>query len=499
MAALLAIAAPAIGGTAGGDVLQAQIRKTYPSLVYVDRYRATFPREAQGVGVFWAPNAPPPDASRVGGLVRALVQLEDQHVALAGASAGGTETLGALFRTATDGSVVVWRVFDPAAEALKEGDRIDAIDGVPVRAWLRRTAELTFGGNRRGRYAEAATELGLAAAVVHRVAGLGPSVRLLVAPVGRPAHSISLHYLAVDRARAVALSRALDRTDLPRSFVAAGYRIGTVRIGAFAPQYDPAFVAASDAAARGGADDDRAMLAGYCAVVSSFAARFDAAAQTSDAVLVDLRGNLGGFGREARLMADAIDARKASRTFDVFATGRPGIVRLREQPVDSPCHHATQRRPILVLDDAATRSSGELMTTWLWSAGARVIGEHTVGAGGGFAFGSDGFALPGSSYRIRTSGNFTFFDASGLLRDGDWNEQRLVDIVSSAEFRPSLKHPFAIQSVGFRPDVTIATAAADLRDGGVGEVARALAAMERRGTSPVRPSRSAEAPARSRR
>jgi hypothetical protein len=39
-----------------------------------------------------------------------------------------------------------------------------------------------------------------------------------------------------------------------------------------------------------------------------------------------------------------------------------------------------------VLTDAGTRSAGEFMASWLWASGATVMGERTVGGGGGFEF-----------------------------------------------------------------------------------------------------------------
>ena len=90
-----------------GAVLRAQVRKAYPSLLYVDRYRALFPEEAQGATTFWSADAPAPASAQSDDLVRALAGLEDQHVALIGPKAGKTETLGALFRTSTDGSMIV--------------------------------------------------------------------------------------------------------------------------------------------------------------------------------------------------------------------------------------------------------------------------------------------------------------------------------------------------------------------------------------------------------
>ena len=59
-------------------------------------------------------------------------------------------------------------------------------------------------------------------------------------------------------------------------------------------------------------------------------------------------------------------------------------------------------------------------------------------------------------------------------------EQALVELASRDRFRPSRTHPFAIQAVGLRPDLPIRTGAADLQDGGVAAVRRAIAALRAR-------------------
>jgi len=473
-ALLLAMLAPTALAN-DGLVLKAQILKSYPSLLYVERFRHSFPDEAQGARPFWSLNEPAPNITRAEDLVRTLAELEDQHVALVGPRAGKPETLGVLFRTSTDGATIVWRVLDSSDRVVRTGDDVLAIDGVPTRRWLRRTAALTFGGNRRGRYAEAATELGLATPIVHRSAGLGDAVRLLIRSSGGAARTVTVPYRPMNAHRARALARAIDRSDLAAVIESDGYRIGTLRIGAFAPQYDPAFEAASNLASRKpGVTDDQAMLAGYCAVTASFIKRFEAIARRSDAVVVDLRGNLGGFDREARLEANAIAPASVARTFDLFATGKRGTVRLAEEQVDPSCGHVAFRRPIVVLVDAATRSAGELMATWLWTSGSAVVGERTVGAGGGFEFNADGFLLPKSGFRVRTSGNFTVFDPAVSLNEGDWPERDLIAKITASGFAPSRSRPFSIQAVGIRPDVTISTTSADLRDGGVAEVKLAI-------------------------
>ena len=473
----------AVHGAAPGDGLRLreQVRKGYPSLRYVDRYRRDFPREVQG-RAFWSPNAAPPAVSGALGLTRALAALEDQHVALVGAKAGKAETPGLLFRTARDGSVIVWRIFDPALAGggVAEGDQVLAIEGQDARAWLRQASALTFGGQRRGRYAEAATELGLATAVVHQVAGLRGQVALRLRDIHGHPKSAVLRYKPMDAALAKAMSASINRRDLPRRFEAEGLRIATLRLGAFAPQYDGAFVAASEAASRQpGADEDAAMLAGYRAVVGRFVSDADEAARDADVLVLDLRGNLGGFDREARMLADALGAKPSPPTFDLFTGAKAGTVRLAKEPVDPACCHVATRAPLVVLTDAGTRSAGEFLASWLWASGAAVIGERTVGAGGGFEFGGEpGAPLPGSGYAVRLSGNLTLFDPTGVLSEGDHSEAGLIGMVARDRFAPSRSRPFAIQSAGLRPDLELDTTLADLRDGGRASLAKALARLK---------------------
>src|SRR5262249_40961065 len=155
---------------------------SYPSLAYVERYRASFPDEVRGKQAFWTANAKLSDLSEPAVLAATIAQLEDQHVALIGPKAGKTETLGLLLRTATDGSAIVWRIFDVGVRdaGLKPGDRVVAIDGVAINEWLRRAAELTYGGNRRSRYAEAALELSMGTPLLHQLAHLGNKVTLRI-------------------------------------------------------------------------------------------------------------------------------------------------------------------------------------------------------------------------------------------------------------------------------------------------------------------------------
>ncbi|MFC5435101.1 S41 family peptidase [Rhodanobacter umsongensis] len=464
-----------------GTQLRMQVTRSYPSLRYVERYRHDFPDEVQG-HPFWSADHAAPSLSDASALTRALAALQDQHVALVGASAGKSETLGVLFRTASDGSVIVWRVFDAAAgnAQVGEGDRVLTIDGQDARAWMQRAATLTFGGQRRGRYAEAATELGLATPVVHRVAGLGSTVAMRLHGARGQTKAVTLSYKPMDAELARSMTAAINRADLPRHFMAAGLRIGTLRMGAFAPQYDDAFVAAADAASkRPGASDDAAMLAGYCAVARNVIRDADTAARDADVLVLDLRGNLGGFDREAWLLADALGTRPSLATYDLFAGTQAGTVRLAKEPTDPSCGHVTTRAPLVVLTDAGTRSAGEFMASWLWASGATVVGEPTVGAGGGFEFnGEPGTPLPGSGYAVRLSGNFSVFDPAGTLAEGEHAEGALVDMLAQDHFAPSRTRPFAIQSVGLRPDVALSTTLADLQDGGLSSLVKALAKMK---------------------
>ena len=467
-------------GTRDAQVLKQRLASDYPSLLYVDRYRAAFPQEVQGNTPIWSERSDYAIADPAA-LVSALAQLQDQHVALVGPKAGKTETLGALFRSSADGGLVAWRVFDPSAAAggLKQGDQVLAIDGLAAKPWLEHAARLTFGGNRRGRVAEAALDLGLATPIVHRTSGLGSQVKLLVRTGVERTRMLRLGYRPVDAALATAMAATIGEPDLPAQFEAGGLRVGTLRIGAFAPQYDPAFLAASEAAAAvPGASEDAAMLAGYCAVVANFVGRFDRIARDADVVVLDLRGNMGGFDREARLLADSLAGEKLPRTFDFSATSTRGTVELVEEKTDPSCARVTVARPVLVFVDAGTRSAGEFMTSWLWVAGFPVLGETTMGAGGGYEFdGPSSFALPESGFSVRASAVFSIFDPVGALAPGKHPEQALVEQITADNFRPSRTRPFAIQSVGFTPDLRLEPRTRDLQDGGLSELRAAIAAL----------------------
>ena len=134
-----------VTGMKDAQVLKDRLSRDYPSLLYVDRYRAAYPKESQGSGPFWSREW----ASALldtKSLVETLAQLQDQHVALVGPKAGKAETLSVLFRSSADGGLVAWRVFDRTAAkgAVRRGDQILEIDGVQARQWLERAASLTF-------------------------------------------------------------------------------------------------------------------------------------------------------------------------------------------------------------------------------------------------------------------------------------------------------------------------------------------------------------------
>lgn len=437
--ALIALGSAHAAKADDGKLLRAQLMHSYPSLRYVERYRHDFPAEVQGKA-FWSVDQAAPALADANALTRALAALQDQHVALVGARAGKSETLGVLFRSASDGSVIVRRVFDASAGKahVAEGGQVLAIDGQDVHAWVRHAATLTFGGQRRDRYAEASTELGLATPVVHQVAGFGEAISLRVQDASGQTKAVTLHYKPMDAELAKSMTAAINRADLPPRFTAAGLHIATVRMGSFAPQYDDAFVAAADAAGKQpGASDDSAMLAGYCAVVRNVIRNADSAAHDADVLVLDLRGNLGGFDREAWLLADALGSKPSLATLDLFAGSKRGTVKLAKEHIDPSCGHVATHAPLVMLTDAATRSAGEFMATWLWASGATVVGEQTVGAGGSFEFnGEPGNPLPGSGYAVRLSGNFSVFDTTGTLSEGEHDEDALVDCWRGITSRP---------------------------------------------------------------
>jgi hypothetical protein len=214
-------------------------------------------------------------------------------------------------------------------------------------------------------------------------------------------------------------------------------------------------------------------------VVRNVIREADSAARDADVLVLDLRGNLGGFDREAWLLADALGARPSLATLDLFAGSKAGTVQLAKEHKDPNCGHVATHAPRVVLTDAGTRSAGEFMASWLWASGATVVGERTAGAGGGFEFnGEPGTPLPRSGYAVRLSGNFSVFDPSGTLSEGEHAEGALIDMLAQDHFAPSRTRPFAIQSVGLRPDVALSTTLDDLRDGGQSSLVKALAKMK---------------------
>jgi hypothetical protein len=479
----LALLVPLAGSAAAqseATALRTHLRNTYPSLAYVERYRTTYSEEVQGTTALWS-DAPLPLASTASDLVSALLGLEDYHVSLKGPGAGKSETLGVLFRTSSDNRMIVWRVFDTIGTAVESGDVVLSINDVPTAAWLHRVQANTFGGNRRSRVAQSAFNLGLNTRVVHQLQGVGDAVSLVVQTGENAPRNVTLHYQPMNEARAGAAVEAVGQRDLPRIFSVAGTRIGTMRLGVFAPQYEAEFNAANDLAEKvPGTTDDQAMVAGFCAVVRNFIAEFDAVAADADVMVVDLRGNMGGFRRETGLLVSSMIS-SLPPTYDAFASAKPGVLKLVAQPDDPPCGHVKSRKPVIVMTDAGTRSAGEFAAAWMWAGGATVVGERTIGAGGGLEAGSKGFALPNSEFSVSTSESFAFFDPRGELKGGEASEAALIDKVATERFAPSRMRPFVIQAVGLRPDVESKSTLADLRDGGQAQIARAVSILRARG------------------
>ena len=485
----LVFSSASVHAQTNGEALRAELLKNYPSLHYVERYRQLFPDQVQGSEQLWR-GTPIAALDHTSDLYGALAALQDQHVSLTGPGAGKSETLGIVLRTSTDNHVVVWRVIDPSVKGVKPGDVVLEVNGQPVAAWLARAATLTFGGNRRSRAAEAALKLGIGTPVDHASVGLGASIKLKVRGQRQATRALALPYLPMTGERAAALAKALNTRDLPPVIETGGYRVATIRFGAFAPQYEPEFDAAADAAEKlatqtapphGDMPDDGPMLAGFCAVVRKQLGEINAITRGTDALLIDLRGNFGGFGREARLMARALMSHPLPKSFDVLRGSTPGNLKLVAQPDDPACGGIVAPRRMIVWIDAGTRSSGELMAAWLWAAGAVVAGERTIGAGGGLDADAAGFALPHLGYRVRSSGNFTFFDMGDTLHAGETGESALVELVSNDRFAPSRTRPFALQAAGLRPDLSLPSGEADLQDGGLAAAKHIIAELARRG------------------
>lgn len=479
----LPVAASAQTPLTDGQALRADLLQHYPSLAWVERYRQAFPAEAQGNESLWR-GASVPALESAGELTDALAALQDQHTGLVGPKAGKQQTLGVLFRTSSDGAMSVWRHVDPSVTSVRIGDQVLSIDGKPVARWLEQAGVRTFGGNRRSRMAEAALKLGAATPVYHAAVGLSDKVRLTLRDTKGATRRVELGYRPVNAQAIVALSEAVERPDLPEKMQVLGYRIGTVRFGAFAPQFDADFVAAAEAAEGPNATEDGPMLAGYCAIVRKRLVQINALAAESDLLLIDLRGNLGGFAREARLLARALTPKPLARTYDVFRGSTPDNLKLVEQIEDPSCGTIATPRPLLVWTDAGTRSGGEFMAAWLWSTGAIVVGEQTIGAGGGRDSAATGFPMPRSGLRVNYSGNFAVLDSAGGVKAGEVKESALIDLISQDRFAPSRARPFALQAVGVRPDLPVATNAEDLADGGVAAVGRVIARLAERGLLP---------------
>jgi hypothetical protein len=158
------------------------------------------------------------------------------------------------------------------------------------------------------------------------------------------------------------------------------------------------------------------------------------------------------------------------------------MVELVEERIDPSCGHVSVQRPVMVFVDAGTRSAGEFMTSWLWAAGIPVIGETTMGAGGGYEFnGPSSFALPESGFDVRTSAVFSIFDPVGALKPGRRSETELVEQLTADNFKPSRLRPFSVQAVGFTPDLVVESHVADLQDGGLAQLRDAIAKLAAQG------------------
>lgn len=475
----------AAGLPTDGEALRQELRQHYPSLAWVERYRQAFPAEVQGNSDLW--RAPvPPTLGSYADILTSLVPLQDQHVALVDINNGKQESLGILFRTSSDGAMVVWRRIDPMMTALIDGEQITDVDGQPVKRWLENASNKTFGGNRRSRMAEAALKLAVATSADHAAVGLNREVRFGVVGKDDKHRTVTLRYQPVTAQTGAALAQAVERSDLPDIVQAHGYKVGIVRVGAFAPQYDSVFNQAAEAAARQDTSDDGPMLAGYCAVVRERLAYINDLAARSDVLLIDLRGNMGGYAREARLLTRALTDQPLPTTYDVFPGRRPGRLKLVQQVEDPSCGTIAKPRSLIVWTDGGTRSSGEFMATWLWAAGALTVGERTVGAGGGRDSGSAGFTLPRSSISVKYSANFSVFENGTRLSSNEISESTLIDIVAQGKFAASRTRPFAIQAVGLLPDVVLPTTASDLADGGVDAIHRVIAQLVRQKLLPSR-------------
>lgn len=136
-------------------------------------------------------------------------------MALTGSAAGAPETPGILFRTASDGSMGVWRHLDDSLTQVKDGEQVLAVDGQPTARWLTQAAALTFGGNPRSRMAEAALKLGVGTPADHALAGLGKTLHLTVRGGDGAPRDVALDYRPMGKNGGAALAQALERPDLP--------------------------------------------------------------------------------------------------------------------------------------------------------------------------------------------------------------------------------------------------------------------------------------------
>lgn len=227
-AALLTCSTVAFAATSqtDGEALRQELREHYPSLAWVERYRQAFPAEVQGNNALWqAPVAP--TLGSYADIITALVPLQDQHVALVDLNSGKQEALGILFRTSSDGAMIVWRHIDPALTALIDGEQITDIDGQPVKHWLENAANQTFGGNRRSRMAEAALKLAVATPADHAAVNLNREVRFGVVGKDDKHRTVTLTYRPITPQTGAALAHAVERTDLPDIVQAHGYRVAS--------------------------------------------------------------------------------------------------------------------------------------------------------------------------------------------------------------------------------------------------------------------------------
>ncbi|MCC8596096.1 S41 family peptidase [Xanthomonas vesicatoria] len=154
-----------------------------------------------------------------------------------------------------------------------------------------------------------------------------------------------------------------------------------------------------------------------------------------------LRRHAHRLARQHGRIRLALTGRKPVKTYEMSASGTPGIVHLEALQDDASCGSVAAHKPLIALVDAGNRSAGELLATYLWASGATFMGEHTIGAGGGRDSQSQGGALGDSGYRALVSDNFYIFDPTDNLRAGEMDEATLVDRVATDVFLPKPKAP----------------------------------------------------------